>query len=283
MTAPSSPLPAASLIVFDSGIGGLSVANEIRRQLPGIAIDYVADNRIFPYGLQEESVLIARVCSIMPALEQRYAPQAIVVACNSASTVVLDALRNQTATPVIGVVPAIKPAAEQTRNGVIGLLATPGTINRQYTQRLIDQFASQCQVVRIGSSTLVTLAENKLRGLSVDQGTINDILAPFTTHQPCPDVVVLGCTHFPFLRDEITAALPAGTRLLDSSDAIARRTRSLLGAALPAPSNGDNSERDTASDWPRHRFLFTEETPYAHQLKNTLLDMGYGAPEFLHL
>lgn len=265
--------PSAALLVFDSGIGGLSVVEEIRRQLPFVAIDYVADNRIYPYGLQEESVLIKRVCSIMPSLEQRCSPRVIVVACNSASTVVLDALREQTSTPIVGVVPAIKPAAEQSQCGVIGLLATPGTVNRHYTLRLIEQFAAHRNVIRVGSNTLVTLAENKLRGLPVDPQVIADILEPFVQHQPCPDVIVLGCTHFPFLRDEISAALPAGTRLLDSGAAIARRTRTLL----------DSVDVDQTVPLPRHRFFFTEETPYAHQLRSTLEEMGFGIPEFLHL
>lgn len=260
-----------SIIVFDSGIGGLSVADKIRQQLPGLSIDYVADNRIYPYGTQEERVLIDRVCTLMPALERRFSPRAIVVACNSASTVVLDALRQQTTTPVIGVVPAIKPAAERTQNGVIGLLATPGTINRQYTNRLIDQFAPACTVLRIGASPLVAVAENKLRGTPVDPTIMTEILRPFTQHEPCPDVIVLGCTHFPFLADEIRDALPPGTLLLDSGDAIARRTRQLLGddAIAIAPAH--------------HRFLFTEETDYAHALTPALRDMGYPAPEFLHL
>lgn len=263
----SSP---ASIIVFDSGIGGLSVADKIRALMPGLSIDYVADNRIYPYGLQEERVLIDRVCTLIPALETRYHPRAIVMACNTASTVVLDALRQQTSTPVIGVVPAIKPAAERTHNGVIGLLATPGTIHRQYTNNLIGQFAGHCQVLRIGASELVALAENKLRGIPVDQALLNRLLAPFILHTPCPDVIVLGCTHFPFLADEIHAALPPGTLLLDSGEAIARRTRHLLGD-------------DAVAEEAEHRFLFTEETPYAHALTPALQDMGYPPPEFLHL
>lgn len=266
----SSP---ASIIVFDSGIGGLSVADKIREQLPQLSIDYVADNRVYPYGMQEERVLVDRVCTLMPALEQRFRPRAIVVACNTASTVVLDALRQQTSTPVIGVVPAIKPAAERTRNGVIGLLATPGTINRQYTSRLIEQFAPQCTVLRLGASPLVALAENKLRGMPVDQSLMNEILTPFTRHEPCPDVIVLGCTHFPFLADEIHAALPPGTLLLDSGEAIARRTRHLLGDTTAFASTTGAT----------HRFLFTEETEYAHALTPALRDMGYPPPEFLHL
>lgn len=271
----SSP---ASLIVFDSGIGGLSVADEIRRQLPWVNINYVADNRIFPYGLQEESVLIKRVCSIMPALEQRYPASAIVIACNSASTVVLDTLRQQTSTPVIGVVPAIKPAAQRSTNRVIGLLATPGTVNRHYTQRLIEEFASGCDVVKVGSSALVTLAENKLRGMPVDNNAIAEIVAPFLQHLPPPDVVVLGCTHFPFLRAEIAAALPSGTLLLDSGEAIARRTRQVLEShAIDNPAEKDRQKT------PCLHFYFTEETPYAHQLAPALQEYGYAAPEFLQL
>lgn len=273
MIAPLRTPAPPSIIVFDSGIGGLSVADEIRRQVPYVTIDYVADNRIYPYGLQEEHVLIERVCGLMSMLEPRFHPRAIVVACNSASTVVLDALRQQTSTPVIGVVPAIKPAAEQTRCGVIGLLATPGTVNRQYTQRLIEQFAGHCDVVKVGSNTLVNLAEDKLRGLSVEGAAVEQILAPFTSHKPCPDVIILGCTHFPFLRDEIAAALPKGTLILDSGNAIARRTRQVL----------EQLAVDHRGACATTRFLFTQETDYAHQLHPALVEMGYGEPEYLHL
>lgn len=273
MPLPSAPPFPPRLIVFDSGIGGLSVSNEIRKQLPTVEIIYVADNRIYPYGLQEESVLIKRVCQIMPTLESRFAPDAIVVACNSASTVVLEALRAQTRVPVIGVVPAIKPAAEQSLRKVIGLLATPGTVNRQYTQRLIDEFAPDCQVIRIGSNNLVSMAEQKLRGLPINDNDIHAVLNAFRDHDPEPDVIVLGCTHFPFLSTEIRAQLAPGTRLLDSSAAIARRTAHILAARMQTPSSAPV----------QHRFLFTEETPFARQLAPVLAEMGFAAPEFLHL
>ncbi|CBL46785.1 Glutamate racemase [gamma proteobacterium HdN1] len=270
--------PPASVILFDSGIGGLSVAREIRAAMPGLDINYVADNRIFPYGLQKESVLIERVCALMPILEARYSPGAIVIACNSASTVVLDALRTQTQVPVIGVVPAIKPAAAQSQRRVIGLLATPGTIQRSYTRRLIDQFANDCTVLLVGSSALVSLAENKLRGIPIDLQEVSNIVAPFCHAETPPDIVVLGCTHFPFLREELMQVLPENTRLIDSGEAIARRTRHILEAQGLEAQGAAFLERV-----PTLHFFFTEETDSAHELAPALLSLGYQDPQYLQI
>ncbi|MEZ5509523.1 MAG: glutamate racemase [Gammaproteobacteria bacterium] len=253
-----------TLLIFDSGIGGLSIADEIRARIPVSRIFYVADNAIFPYGIQEESVLIQRLLDLLPFLEVYARPDLIVIACNTASTVVLEPLRQQTRTPIIGVVPAIKPAAQLSQNQHIGLLATAGTVKRQYVQKLIDSFASHCTVTKVGSSELVHEAENKLRGLPVDDAVIAQALAPFGTAQPTPDVVVLGCTHFPFLRDEITRHLPPGTRLIDSGEAIARRAVSLLQDITPSPT--------TLSD---NEFLFTADTTAARKMAETLHLHGF--------
>ena len=268
MTEPSAPI-----LVFDSGIGGLSVWRGIRDLLPTLSCVYCADNRIFPYGLQEESVLIERVCQLMPVLVGEHRPGLIVVACNSASTVVLDALRQVVSVPVVGVVPAIKPAAEHSRRRVIGLLATPGTVQRQYTQRLIDQFAANCQVIKVGSNTLVEQAERKLRGETVDPGLVAEAVAPFLLADIPPDIVVLGCTHFPFLREELSALLP-GVALIDSAAAIARRTAHLLGLDTAQPTDHEVSV-------PAGKFLFTADTRDARQLAPALADLGFDVPRYL--
>jgi glutamate racemase len=268
------PTSLPPILVFDSGIGGLSVWEGIRALLPHLPCVYCADNRIFPYGLQEESVLVERVCSLIPLLVKLHHPALIVVACNSASTVVLDALREVVAVPVVGVVPAIKPAAEQSRSGVIGLLATPGTVKRQYTDRLIEQFAGECKVIRVGSNVLVEQAERKLRGEAVDIGLLAEAIAPFMLADTVPDIVVLGCTHFPFLSEELSFLLP-GIALLDSADAIARRTAHLLnrpGTPVDAPTSAETTE---------HLFLFTADTPDARRLLPALGTRGFSEPRFL--
>jgi glutamate racemase len=269
-----SPSPAP-ILVFDSGIGGLSVWQGIRDLLPGLGCVYCADNRIYPYGLQEEGVLIDRVCHLMPVLVREYRPGLIVVACNSASTVVLDALRQVVAVPVVGVVPAIKPAAERSARRVVGLLATPGTVQRHYTRRLIEQFAGSCEVIKVGSSTLVEQAERKLRGEPIDPGLIAEAVAPFMLAETPPDIVVLGCTHFPFLRQELSAFLP-GVELIDSAAAIARRTAHLLGLeSSPAATTPDSLLAGQC--------LFTADTPDARRLAPALAAFGFSAPRFLDI
>ena len=253
-----------TFLIFDSGIGGLSIADQIRTRIPLSRLFYVADNAIFPYGIQEEGVLIRRLLDLLPYLEQYARPDIIVIACNTASTVVLEPLRQQTRTPIIGVVPAIKPAAQQSQTHRIGLLATPGTIKRQYVQNLIDSFASHCDVIKVGSAELVHQAENKLRGLPVDEVAIASALAPFNVPGNEPDVVVLGCTHFPFLKVEIQHNLPQHTRLIDSGEAIARRAVALMQEIVPSPT--------TLSD---NEFLFTADTANARKMAETLHLHGF--------
>ncbi|MGK2913141.1 MAG: glutamate racemase [Porticoccaceae bacterium] len=225
-TPPLSP----RILVFDSGVGGLSILAAVRAVLPAADFVYACDNAAFPYGTKDAETLVARVDRVLKALIAHARPDIVVVACNTASTLVLPRIRSHFSDPVVGVVPAIKPAAAATKTGVIGLLGTPGTVARPYTQRLIDDFAAHCTVVRVGSSTLVEIAEAKLRGAAVDTDQIADILAPLFAH-PELDTVVLACTHFPLLRDELLAAAPRAVQWIDSGEAIARRVASLVPAA----------------------------------------------------
>lgn len=160
--------------------------------------------------------IVTAVQSVIPALA--------VIACNTASTVSLPALREKFPFPVVGVVPAIKPAARLTANGIVGLLATRGTVKRPYTRELIERFANECQIAMLGSAELVEMAEAKLHGETVSLEELRRILRPWLRMQEPPDTVVLGCTHFPLLQEELLKVLPEGTRLVDSGAAIARRT-----------------------------------------------------------
>lgn len=215
-------------LVFDSGVGGLSVYQEIRHLMPDLSVIYAFDNAAFPYGEQSEQVIVERVVKMVGALCQRYSIDIIVIACNTASVISLPALREKFDLPIVGVVPAIKPAAGLTRNGIVGLLATKVTVNRPYTHELIASFAKDCQIELMGSSRLVVLAEAKLHGEVIDLNELRDILSPWTSSKQCPDTIVLGCTHFPLLKNELAAVLPKGTVLVDSGAAIARRVSSLL-------------------------------------------------------
>jgi glutamate racemase len=219
-------------LVFDSGVGGLSVLDAIAVSGHALELDYAADNAWLPYGLKSDAELRARLPLLLRQLVEQWAPQAVVVACNTASTIALDAIRAALAVPVVGVVPPIKPAAALTRSGVIGLLATPATVRRAYTDDLIAQFAADKKVVRFGSAALVEAAEQKLRGEAPDPAALQQAIdglfgAPDGDRI---DVVALACTHFPLLTQDLAARAPHMVTWLDSGEAIARRVAHVLGA-----------------------------------------------------
>lgn len=216
----------ANILVFDSGMGGLTIYREIRRLLPAHHYFYCFDNAHFPYGELSELALIDTCTKTVATMVCRHAIDLVVIACNTASTVVLPELRARLAIPVVGVVPAIKPAAALTRSGCIGLLATPGTVTRDYTHQLIAQFAPGKRVLLMGSTDLVVMAEQKLSGTPVDMVQLRDVMAPWC--EGGPDTIVLGCTHFPLLGEEIATLMP-DVVLVDSGEAVARRVAHLLG------------------------------------------------------
>ena len=233
LAATPSNEPRPTILVFDSGVGGLSVYDEIRHLLPDLHYIYAFDNVAFPYGEKSEEFIVERVVEIVTAVQQQYSLALAVVACNTASTVSLPALREKFDFPVVGVVPAIKPAARLSANRIIGLLATRGTVKRSYTHELIARFANECQIEMIGSAELVELAEAKLHGEAVSLDALRRVLRPWLRMPEPPDTIVLGCTHFPLLREELLQVLPQGTRLVDSGAAIARRTAWLLENEAP--------------------------------------------------
>ena len=218
---------AKPIVIFDSGVGGLSIYQQIKQVLPRVPVVYCSDMVGFPYGPKPECEVIERTSRCLNALAVQFDPSLAVIACNTASTISLPRIRSELGFPVVGVVPAIKTASEFSKNRCIGLLATPGTIVRSYTDQLIDDFASDCQVIRVGSSELVQMAEQYLRGEPVCDTRLRDILAPFLKAAPRPDSVVLGCTHFPLLRDALERIAP-DIHWIDSGSAIARRVISLL-------------------------------------------------------
>ncbi|WP_425336935.1 glutamate racemase [Serratia symbiotica] len=228
MLANSTATPRPTVLVFDSGVGGLSVYQEVRKLLPELHYIYTFDNVAFPYGEKSEEFIVERVLEITSAVQQRHPIFMVIIACNTASTISLSALRERFSFPVVGVVPAIKPAACLTANGIVGLLATLGTVQRSYTHELIARFATDCKIELLGSSELVELAEAKLHGETVPLVTLKKILHRWLKMSEPPDTVVLGCTHFPLLAEELTLILPEGTQLVDSSAAIARRTAWLI-------------------------------------------------------
>lgn len=220
------------VLVFDSGVGGLSVFDAIAASGHALELDYIADNAWLPYGLKSDAELRARVPALLQSLAEQWRPDAVVVACNTASTIALDEIRAVLAIPAVGVVPPIKPAAALTQTGVIGLLATPATVMRAYTDDLIAQFAADKTVLRYGSAALVEAAEQKLRGAAPDAAALSEAIAGLFDAPGGAeiDVVALACTHFPLLTQELAAAAPRAARWLDSGEAIARRVAHVLGA-----------------------------------------------------
>ncbi|WP_455815026.1 glutamate racemase [Pseudomonas graminis] len=269
-STPSKPRP--TVLVFDSGVGGLSVYDEIRKLLPDLHYLYAFDNVAFPYGEKSEEFIVERVVAIVEAVTRLYPLALVVIACNSASTVTLPALRERFEFPVVGVVPAIKPAARLTRNGVVGLLATRGTVKRPYTQELVARFGGECKTEMLGSAELVELAEAKLHGQPVPIEEVKRILQPWLRMQEPPDTVVLGCTHFPLISEELQQVLPEGTRLIDSGAAIARRTVWLL-----------ENESPEAFSQDENMALCMDITEQAVQLMPVLQRYGFGKLEKLAL
>lgn len=212
-------------LVFDSGVGGLTIADALRKAAPDWMVDYAADSGFFPYGVKTEEELRGRLPGLCAALVDAAKPDVLVIACNTASTLSLAAIRAKVSVPVVGTVPAIKPAAEQTKTGVIGILATPGTVRRAYLDDLERQFAAGKTVIRRGTAGLVDIAERAVRGQPVDQEQVAYAVRPLFDPPDGPriDIVVLACTHFPLIADAIAAACPAGVRLIDTGEAVARQ------------------------------------------------------------
>lgn len=239
------------ILVFDSGVGGLSILSEISRVLPEASFVYVADTAFFPYGTKPEAVLIERVPSVLTEAIREFRPDIGVVACNSASTVALEAIRARVDIPIVGTVPAVKPAASLSRSKVIGLLATPGTIERDYTDDLIKEFALGCRVIRHGSSELVALAENKIIEGAVSHADLHAATQDMFLQDPNEeiDVVVLACTHFPLIAKELSETWPdRKVTWIDSGEAIARRVVSVLAEMGSKPQDVDRRSVAVSTD-----------------------------------
>lgn len=227
--APMSEQPGQHVLMIDSGMGGLSVARAVCALMPGVRLSYIADTAAFPYGDWQEDALSARVLHLAESAFSKARFDAVVIACNTASTLVMEALRARWPTPFIGVVPPIKTAAEQSRSRVIGLLATAGTVRRPYIDTLIQRFAADCTIIRIGSPDLATMAEDKIRGVALNGHELQTIIQPFLTPAAKGlDAVVLGCTHYPLILDELKARFQPDMLWLDPAPAVARRLADLM-------------------------------------------------------
>ncbi|WP_156169898.1 glutamate racemase [Aurantiacibacter luteus] len=220
----------APILLFDSGLGGLTVLAEVRKILPQAPAIYAADTAGLPYGTKTEAEIAARVAGLLGRMSERYAPRLVCIACNTASTIALGMVRDVLEVPIVGTVPAIKPAAAMTRTGTIGLLGTAATVRQRYVDDLEAEFAAGKRLIRYGAPELVLAAEAKMRGERVEPAIIARAVAGLR-EQPggeAIDTVVLACTHFPLLGEELQAALGEQVRLVDGAAGIARRIAHLV-------------------------------------------------------
>lgn len=251
------------IVIFDSGVGGLSVYQQVKRRLPSLEVIYCADNEGFPYGPKPESEVVGRTLHCLTRLSQQYQPALVIIACNTASTISLPCARQTLQIPIVGVVPAIKSAGEWSKKRCLGLLATPGTIAREYTHQLIRDFARDCEVISVGSGALVDMAERHLRNKFIDDYEFKDVIKPFFANGHSPDCIVLGCTHFPLVKEQLQKACSVPIRWIDSGNAIAKRVESLLDAP--------NDTHDQTPD----RFIYTGDSSNVETLLPLLESLGF--------
>jgi glutamate racemase len=221
-----------TIVVFDSGLGGLTVYREIAAARPNSHFVYVADDAAFPYGAIEERALVARVVGIVGETIAAHAPDLVVIACNTASTIALSDLRKRFSVPFVGTVPAIKPACAGSLTRRVSVLGTEATIAREYTRALIRDYAGDCQVTLVGSNKLATYAEAELAGSPVSDAQLQAEMLPcFRDEGARTDTVVLACTHYPLIVERLRQLAPWPVQFVDPAPAIARRVVDLLGAA----------------------------------------------------
>jgi glutamate racemase len=230
---------STTILVFDSGLGGLTVFREIAAARPDADFLFVADDAGFPYGGLAEAALISRVIMLMGELIEAHEPDLVVIACNTASTIVLPDLRKKFSVPFVGTVPAIKPACAASVTRRVSVLGTEGTVAREYTRALIRDHAGDCQVTLVGSKKLAAYAEDDLAGRPVSDAALRDEIAPaFVDDAMRTDTIVLACTHYPLLLDRLHGLSPWPVSFIDPAPAIARRVVNLLGTTPPAAPTG---------------------------------------------
>ena len=210
------------IAVIDSGAGGLPYLSACRRHLAASRFIYFADTKHYPYGEKSADQIIDHVTIVVERLIKEYSPTAFVVACNTASVVALESLRQRFSTPFVGVVPAVKKAAEVSTNRRIGLLATNRTVLDRYTDELILQFAEECHVERVSDEEIVNFVEHQILESDVESRmrAIESAVSRFVSTSI--DTLVLGCTHFVFVANEFRSRMP-DLRVVDSREGVARQ------------------------------------------------------------
>lgn len=260
----------ASVLVFDSGLGGLTVAMQLCQIAPDLDLHYIADEAYFPYGSKPETLIRERVVEVLRDYCARLSPDLVVIACNTASTLALREARQVLDVPVIGTVPPIKPAAEFARGQVAALLGTPVTMTRAYTHALISAYADGVEVVPVGSQNLAVLAETFVRDGAVDEDAVRDEILPcFIDKNGIRTVsIALSCTHYPWLLPVFKRVQPWPVAYFDPAPAVARRVQALLAARMPLKGEGARTWGSTneALSGLLHtaQMLFSQSLPSAH-------------------
>ena len=216
----------APIGVFDSGVGGLSVLREINQLLPNESLLYVGDCGHIPYG-EKSPEFIRERCAIIAEFYRREGAKALVLACNTATVAAVADLRQRYPDwPVVGMEPAVKPAAAATRSGVVGVLATTGTLQSAKFAALLDRFASTVKVITQPCPGLVELIETGDLGSETLRTMLRGYVEPLLA-AGC-DTIILGCTHYPFLKPLLSQMLPPSIILIDTGAAVARQLQRLL-------------------------------------------------------
>lgn len=215
----------APIGVFDSGVGGLSVLREIRRELPAEDLIYVADSGYAPYGDRPEEYVRGRAVAIMEFLRGQGA-KAVVVACNTATGIAVDALRTHFDVPIVAIEPAVKPAVAQTRSGVVGVLATTQTLAGQKFAKLVRTHAGRVEVLTQPAPGLVDQVEGGQLATASTRALVEQYVRPLLDKGA--DTIVLGCTHYPFLDDVIRDVAGPSVTVIDSAIPVARELRRRL-------------------------------------------------------
>ncbi len=257
---------APTILVFDSGLGGLTVFREVAKVRPDARYLYVADDAFFPYGGHGEAELVARVVALMGELIDAHRPDLIVIACNTASTLVLPQLRARFSLPFVGTVPAIKPACAASVTRRVSVLGTEATVGREYTRALIRDFANGSDVTLVGSARLAGFAEAELKGAPADDAALAEEIAPCFVDADGrrTDTIVLACTHYPLLLERLMRLAPWPVTYMDPAPAIARRVVDLMGPTVPAQAPAPA------------RIAFTSGTPPPPALAAALARFGIG-------
>jgi glutamate racemase len=262
------PMPAPTILLLDSGLGGLTVYREVAKTRPDAQFIYVADDAAFPYGGIPENELTVRLVSLVGELCSRHRPDLVVIACNTASTLVLPHLRARFTVPFVGTVPAIKPACASSLSKLVSVLGTEATVSREYTRALIRQFRNGSEITLVGSARLAAYAEAELHGDAASDAAIRQEIAPcfVETNGRRTDTIVLACTHYPLLSARFAALAPWPVNFIDPAPAIARRVAGLL------------DPNDGSGDPVAARLNFTSGRAPSATLKATLLAFGFAAP-----